>query len=57
MASSGGRDKICWQLDDTLAIDFVLLAVDAALAQAKPVIWNSDQGSHFTSPVHPAPLV
>src|SRR5207247_7439222 len=25
-------------------------AVDRALTQATPVIWNSDQGSHFTSP-------
>jgi putative transposase len=44
------RYVVSWQLDDTLEIDFVLLAVDAALAQATPVIWNSDQGSHFTSP-------
>ena len=29
---------------------FVLDAVDRALAQAVPTIWNSDQGSHFTSP-------
>jgi putative transposase len=27
----------------------VLVAVERALAQAKPVIWNSDQGSQFTS--------
>ena len=39
-----------WQLNDTLDIDFVLDAVDGALAYDKPVIWNSDQGSHFTSP-------
>lgn len=38
------------ELDDTLEIDFVLSAVDRALAIAKPAIWNSDQGSHFTSP-------
>jgi putative transposase len=44
------RYVVSWQLDDTLEIDFVLLAVDAALVQATPVIWNSDQGSHFTSP-------
>jgi putative transposase len=44
------RYVVSWQLDDTLEIDFVLLAVDRALAQATPVIWNSDQGSHFTSP-------
>jgi len=31
-------------------MDFVLTAVDNALLQAKPEIWNSDQGSHFTSP-------
>lgn len=44
------RYVVSWQLDDALDIEFVLGAVDAALAQAKPVIWNSDQGSHFTSP-------
>jgi putative transposase len=44
------RYVVSWQLDDTLEMSFVLAAVDQALAQAKPVIWNSDQGSHFTSP-------
>jgi putative transposase len=44
------RYVVRWELDQTLAIDFVLEAVDRALAQTKPVIWNSDQGSHFTSP-------
>lgn len=44
------RYVVSWQLDDTLEIDFVLLAVDRALAQHKPLIWNSDPGSHFTSP-------
>jgi len=29
---------------------FVLKAVERALTQASPTIWNSDQGSHFTSP-------
>ena len=29
---------------------FVMNAVERALAQTTPVIWNSDQGSHFTSP-------
>jgi len=28
---------------------FVLDAVERALGQATPVIWNIDQGSHFTS--------
>lgn len=44
------RYVIAWQLSDTLEIPFVLTAVDQALAQAQPIIWNSDQGSHFTSP-------
>ena len=44
------RNVIAWELDQTLEIAFVLAAVDRALAQAQPVIWNSDQGSHFTSP-------
>jgi putative transposase len=44
------RYVLSWQLDDTLEIDFVLVAVEQALAQNRPLIWNSDQGSHFTSP-------
>jgi len=37
-------------LDQTLALPFVLRAVDQALTETRPEIWNSDQGSHFTSP-------
>ena len=44
------RYVISWELDQTLELPFVLAAVDRALAQAQPVICNSDQGSHFTSP-------
>jgi putative transposase len=44
------RYVISWELDHTLELPFVLTALDRALAQAKPVICNSDQGSHFTSP-------
>src|SRR5687768_16415107 len=43
------RYMVSWQLAQTLNIDFVMVAVDLALAQNKPCIWNSDQGSHFTS--------
>ena len=46
------RYIISWQLDDTLEIPFVLEAVETALAVATPQIWNSDQGSHFTSPLY-----
>jgi len=44
------RYVVSWELDQTLEMPFVLTAVERALAQATPVIWNSDQGSHFTSP-------
>lgn len=44
------RYVLAWELSDTLELPFVLCCARAALAQAKPQIWNSDQGSHFTSP-------
>ncbi len=44
------RYVVSWILSQTLELDFVLTAVDNALLQATPQIWNSDQGSHFTSP-------
>jgi len=44
------RYVLSWELDQTLEMPFVLAAVQRALAQAQPAIWNSDQGSHFTSP-------
>lgn len=43
------RYVVSWELDQTLEIDFVLEAVKRALSQNKPIIINSDQGSHFTS--------
>ena len=44
------RYVVSWELDQTLEMPFVLNAVDRALPQIQPLIWNSDQGSHFTSP-------
>jgi putative transposase len=44
------RYVVSWQLDQTLEMPFVLETVQRALQQAVPVICNSDQGSHFTSP-------
>ena len=44
------RFVLSWELDQSLEMPFVLHAVERAMAQAKPEIWNSDQGSHFTSP-------
>ena len=44
------RYIVSWELDQTLELPFVLRAAQRALAGATPLIWNSDQGSHFTSP-------
>lgn len=44
------RAVVSWALDDTLELPFVLEAARQALEQATPQIWNSDQGSQFTSP-------
>ncbi len=46
------RYLISWELDETLEMPFVLACVERALGLAKPQIWNSDQGSHFTSPLY-----
>src|SRR5205085_10640894 len=51
------RFVVSWELDSSLEIDFVLVAVERALVQAKPVIFNSDQGSHFTSPQYTGRLL
>jgi putative transposase len=44
------RYVVSWELDQSLELPFVLAAVERALACARPLIVNSDQGSHFTSP-------
>jgi putative transposase len=51
------RYVVSWELDQTLEMPFVLAAVDRALAIATPAIWNSDQGSHFTSPQYTERLI
>jgi putative transposase len=51
------RYVVSWELDQTLELPFVLNAVDCALQQATPNIWNSDQGSHFTSPQYTEKLL
>ncbi|MCX6055306.1 MAG: hypothetical protein NTZ74_10410 [Chloroflexi bacterium] len=48
--STGFHVFVAWELDQTLELPFILTAVDRAIASAHPTIWNSDQGSHFTSP-------
>jgi putative transposase len=44
------RYVVAWMIDDTLEIGFVLEACKNALQRSVPIIMNSDQGSHFTSP-------
>jgi putative transposase len=51
------RYVVSWELDQTLAQPFVMTAVERALSVATPVIWNSDQGSHFTSPHYTSVLL
>src|SRR5215207_11088087 len=43
------RYVVSWALSDTLELPFVLDAVGQALRSATPQIWNTDQGSQFTS--------
>jgi putative transposase len=50
------RSVVSWALDDTLALPFVLDAVGQALRTATPHIWNTDQGSPFTSPLRTAQI-
>jgi len=44
------RFVVAWEIDQTLELPFVLTTVERALQKVTPTIWNSDQGSHFTSP-------
>jgi putative transposase len=51
------RYVVSWALDETLELGFVLDALAQARQVATPVIWNTDQGSHFTSPQVTQPLL
>ena len=43
------RYVVSWELSHTLSQPFVMAAARRALQTATPLIWNSDQGSQFTS--------
>lgn len=51
------RYVISWRLSNTLAVDFCLEALCESLAYGKPEIFNTDQGSQFTSQDFIAELV
>lgn len=43
------RYVLSWRLSNTLTVDFCIEALEDALALGKPLIFNTDQGSQFTS--------
>lgn len=43
------RHVLSWRLSNTLDVEFCLEALDEALRVGKPEIFNTDQGSQFTS--------
>jgi len=50
------RYVISWRLSNTLESDFCIDALNEALALSKPLIFNTDQGSQYTSKKFIAPL-
>lgn len=44
------RHVLSWKLSNTMDVDFCLEALDEALDQGTPEIFNTDQGAQFTSP-------
>jgi putative transposase len=50
------RFVISWELSNTMETGFCLAALNAAFLFGQPDIWNSDQGSQFTSAEFLAPL-
>ena len=43
------RYVVAWQLSNTLEVDFCVDALTEALGQGRPQVFNTDQGSQFTS--------
>lgn len=50
------RYVLSWRLSNTLGADFCVDALNEALTLSKPIIFNSDQGSQYTSKQFLAPL-
>jgi putative transposase len=51
------RHVLAWQLSNTLDASFCVEAAEAAMAQGQPEIFNTDQGSQFTSAAFTSLLV
>jgi putative transposase len=43
------RYVLAWRLSNTLEVDFCVTALEEALGKGRPEIFNTDQGSQFTS--------
>lgn len=43
------RYVLSWELSNSLDADFCVVALDRALRRGRPAIFNTDQGSQFTS--------
>lgn len=50
------RYVLAWELSNSLEVGFCLVALERALAQRQPEIFNSDQGAQFTSTAFTARL-
>jgi putative transposase len=50
------RFVLSWELSNTMETGFCLAALDTAFRFGQPEIWNSDQGSQFTSAEFLVPL-
>ncbi len=51
------RLVLAWELSISLAVGFCVVAVERALADQRPEIFNTDQGVQFTSTQFQAPLL
>lgn len=51
------RYVLAWELSSTMETAFCVAALEAALRRGTPRIFNSDQGSQFTSQAFLAPLI
>jgi putative transposase len=51
------RSIVSWELDQTMQVAFVIEAMQRGLAQARPQMCKSDQGSQFTSPQYTQLLI
>ena len=51
------RYVLAWRLSNTLEVNFCVAALEEALSKGRPQIFNTDQGSQFTSEVFTSMLL